>query len=156
LALFASLTEAEHHMLAKHLVHAPFAAGGTITRQGAVAHWLYLIVHGEAEVFIETPQGRTLVAQLGDGSFFGEMGLLTGAPRSATVVARTDVDCYRLGKEGFAEVLNARPDLAQEVAEVLAQRKAATDARLEQTAANNGQARPADLLQRMRAFFALK
>jgi CRP-like cAMP-binding protein/small-conductance mechanosensitive channel len=156
LALFASLTEAEHHMLAKHLVHAPFAAGGTITRQGAVAHWLYLIVHGEAEVFIETPQGRTLVAQLSDGSFFGEMGLLTGAPRSATVVARTDVDCYRLGKEGFAEVLNARPDLAQEVAEVLAQRKAATDARLEQTAANNGQARPADLLQRMRAFFALK
>jgi CRP-like cAMP-binding protein/small-conductance mechanosensitive channel len=156
LALFASLTEAEHQMLAKHLVHAPFAAGGTITRQGAVAHWLYLIVHGEAEVVIETPQGRTVVAQLSDGNFFGEMGLLTGAPRSATVVARTDVECYRLGKEGFAEVLNARPDLAKEVAEVLAQRKAATDARLEQTAAANGAVRPADLLQRMRAFFALK
>ncbi|MFZ4288355.1 cyclic nucleotide-binding domain-containing protein [Variovorax sp. HJSM1_2] len=155
-ALFASLSEAEHAMLASHLVHAPFAAGGTITRQGAVAHWLYLIVRGEAEVVIDGPQGRTVVAELRDGNFFGEMGLLTGAPRSATVIARTDVECYRLDKEGFAEVLNARPDLAQEVAQVLAQRKAATDARLEQSAASNGQTRPADLLQRMRAFFALK
>jgi CRP-like cAMP-binding protein len=44
--------------MAEQLVHAPFAKGGVITRQGAVAHWLYIIVSGETEVFWEAPTGE--------------------------------------------------------------------------------------------------
>lgn len=45
-------------MLAEHLVHAPFAAGDILTRQGAVAHWLYLVIRGEAKVMVDGPEGR--------------------------------------------------------------------------------------------------
>lgn len=156
IALFATLPEAEQHTLAAHLVHAPFVAGSVITRQGAVAHWLYLILHGEAEVVVDGSAGRTAVARLHDGEFFGEMGLLTGAPRSATVLAATDVECYRLDKEGFAQVLAARPDLAEEIATLLAQRRAEFTARLRQTAHAAAPVRSKDLLARMQAFFAVK
>jgi len=155
IALFANLPEAEQQVLAAHLVHAPFAAGSVITRQGAVAHWLYLVLHGEAEVVVEGRGGRTVVARLHDGEFFGEMGLLTGEPRSATVMAVTDVECYRLDKQGFGQVLAARPELAGEISTLLAQRRAQTDARLQQLAP----AAPVpskDLLARIHAFFALK
>ena len=78
--------------LAEHLVHAPFAAGDILTRQGAVAHWLYLVIRGEAKVMVDGPQGLLRVATLRDGDIFGEMGMLTGEARSATVVAVTSVD----------------------------------------------------------------
>jgi CRP-like cAMP-binding protein len=155
IALFANLPEAEQQVLAAHLVFAPFAAGSAITRQGAVAHWLYLILHGEAEVVVDGPQGRTSVARLHDGEFFGEMGLLTGEPRSATVLAATDVECYRLDKEGFALVLAARPELAEEISTLLATRRAELGARLNQTATVVAPVRSHDLLDRIRAFFAL-
>ncbi len=155
IALFANLPEAEQQVLATHLVFAPFAAGSAITRQGAVAHWLYLILHGEAEVVVDSPQGRTSVARLHDGEFFGEMGLLTGEPRSATVLAATDVECYRLDKEGFALVLAARPELAEDISTLLATRRTEMANRLNQTATIVAPVRSNDLLARMRSFFAL-
>ena len=153
IALFANLPDAEQQVLATHLVRAPFVAGSVITRQGAVAHWLYLVIHGEAEVVVDGAAGRTVVARLRDGEFFGEMGLLTGEPRSATVLAVTDVECYRLDKEGFGLVLAARPELAEEIATLLTQRRAATGARLEATAQSPAPARSKDILARMQAFF---
>ncbi|BDT69491.1 hypothetical protein os1_36820 [Comamonadaceae bacterium OS-1] len=156
IALFASLPEAEQHTLAAHLVHAPFVAGSTITRQGSVAHWLYLILRGEAEVVVDSSAGRTTVARLHDGEFFGEMGLLTGEPRSATVRAVTDVECYRLDKEGFGLVLAARPALAEDVATLLAQRRAEFAARIQKTATAVPPVRSKDLLARMQAFFGME
>lgn len=156
IALFANLPEAEQQTLAAHLVYAPFAAGSAITRQGAVAHWLYLILHGEAEVVVDGSAGRTTVARLHSGEFFGEMGLLTGEPRSATVLAVTDVECYRLDKEGFGLVLAARPALAEDIANLLAQRRAEFTARLQQSAAPSAPVRSKDLLARMQAFFGME
>ena len=92
-------------------------------------------------------------------SFFGEMGLLTGAPRSATVIAQTDVFCYRLDKEGFLAILKKRPEMAAEISRLLATRKAELDAvreGLDQAAARQrAQRTQADLLNRIRSFFGL-
>jgi len=55
--------------------------------------------------------------------FFGEMALLTGAPREATVVALEDIECLRVDKDDFREVLSRRPELAQELSMLLAQRR---------------------------------
>ena len=152
-ALFAGLPEPEQRELARHLVHAPFAAGDTLTRQGAVAHWLYLIIHGEAQVVADSPHGRVPVATLRDGDFFGEMGMLTGEPRQATVVATTAVDCYRLDKEGFARVLQARPEVAREMSAIVAMRNAQRDANLGHPAPDA--IASGDLLARIRRFFSL-
>ena len=112
--LFQPLTDAERAHLADHLVYAPFAKGETITRQGAVAHWLYILVSGRAEIRskVEGELKPRLVATLEAPAVFGEMGLMTGEPRTADVIAVTDVDCYRLDKPGFERILHDRPEVA--------------------------------------------
>ncbi|MEO7105333.1 MAG: cyclic nucleotide-binding domain-containing protein, partial [Rhodoferax sp.] len=152
--LFVNLPAEEQQMLAGHLVHAPFAAGDLITRQGAVAHWLYLIIRGEARVFVDGPQGRLQVAMLHDGAIFGEMGMLTGEARTASVIAVTAVDCFRLDKAGFAKVMQLRPEIATEMTSIVAARNAERGvlmAKAGQPAISND-----DLLGRIRKFFALR
>ena len=118
-----------------------------------VAHWLYLIIEGQAQVLIDAPQGRVPMGTLHGGDFFGEMGMLTGEPRQATVLALTDVDCYRLDKAGFAKVIQARPEVAREISALVEARHA----QLGSTPPLPGQTPPAkdDVLSRIREFFAL-
>ena len=154
--LFAALSDAERDMLAQHLVYAPFVKGDTVTRQGAVAHWLYLIITGEAEVWVDTPAGRTHVSTIKAGGVFGEMGMLTGEPRGATITARTDVECYRLDKAGFETVLRTRPDIASELSRVLVTRENELAWRRDAAAAaGRAPVRHDDILERIRGFFGL-
>lgn len=154
--LFASLSDAELEQLVPHLVDAPFVQGATLTRQGAVAHWLYVIVAGEADVWYEGPAGaRTRLATLGAGDVFGEMGMMTGEPRRATVTARTDVECYRLDKAGFESVIRARPDIAEAVSMVLAERRVQLEGKAVLASAGSDKPRHADILAKIRDFFAL-
>lgn len=162
--LFAGLTDAEREGIARHLVYAPFLAGETITRQGDVAHWLYLQVSGEAEVVLDAGNGqkRSLGTIRGgaNGDFFGEMGMLTGAPRSANVIAVTDVECYRLDKQGFEQTLKARPAIAEEISLLMAQRKAdlaSAQDELSQAARQRLlEESRGELLHRIRRFFNLE
>ncbi|MRR49872.1 MAG: mechanosensitive ion channel [Rhodocyclaceae bacterium] len=158
--LFHGLSPEELSALAGHLAHAPFAKGDTITRQGATAHWLYVLVSGEAEVWLET-QGseRRLMTTLQPGCVFGEMGMMTGEPRRATVIAKTDVECYRLDKEGFEATLQGRPAIAEGISRVLAARDAELDkARQDMNDvvdANRRSSRDENILNRIREFFRL-
>jgi small-conductance mechanosensitive channel/CRP-like cAMP-binding protein len=159
--LLRTLTDPEMRTVAERLVPAPYVQGGVITRQGAVAHWLYILVSGEADVYLEMEgQPRQHVATLDENSFFGEMALLTGEPRRATVVARTDVDCYRLDKESFEGILKARPELAEEISGILAGRLASLrQAQDDQFEASQRQHRDdetrLELLSRIQHFFNL-
>ncbi|MCC7484667.1 MAG: mechanosensitive ion channel [Burkholderiales bacterium] len=157
--LFAFLAADELAALAGRLVPAPFAAGDVITRQGAVAHWLYLLTGGEADVWVaagDTP--RKLVATLGPGTVFGEGGMMTGEPRRATVIARTDVECYRLDKAGFEGIIRSRPAIAEEISRVLAARASGLQETVAAAAAEAAAARerPETLLERIRAFFGIE
>ncbi|MFA7399400.1 MAG: mechanosensitive ion channel family protein, partial [Sideroxydans sp.] len=89
--LFSAMTDAELKALAERLRYSPFSRGNIITQQGDErSHWLYIIINGEADVFLSAPDGgKRLINTLGKGSFFGEMALLTGAPRRASVLAKT-------------------------------------------------------------------
>jgi small-conductance mechanosensitive channel/CRP-like cAMP-binding protein len=155
-ALFSTLSEAERAEVSRHLVYAPFVAGDVVTRKGAVAHWLYLIVNGEAEIVDEVNGTRRHVAMIGPGDVFGERGLLTGEPRGATVLARSDLECYRLDKPGLEGVLHARPDIAQEMSRILGNRAAELEAQ-RAVATGTTAAVPAHtvLLARIRSFFGL-
>ncbi|MEO7623844.1 MAG: mechanosensitive ion channel family protein [Gallionella sp.] len=127
--LFKQMTDEELHKLASRLKYAPFAKGNVITRQGAPAqHWLYIIINGETEVYLEATNGeKRQLNVLTKGDFFGEMSLMTGTPRVASVIARTDVECYRLDKEAFEEIMLARPSIAEEISQILVQRRAQLD-----------------------------
>ena len=131
--LFSQLNDAELRGLAERLRYSPFAKGNVITKQGDErSHWLYIIINGEAEVYVDLPNGkRRTVRILGRGNFFGEMGLLTGAPRSASVVAKSDVECYRIDKEVMEEILHSRPGIADEISHILVTRRAELDIALQ-------------------------
>jgi small-conductance mechanosensitive channel len=157
--LFAVLSEDEMNEIAERLQYAPFARGDIITKQGNVAHWLYMIMFGEVEVRYEPPQGAPqLISSLRAGQFFGEMALLTGEARSATVVARTDVECYRLDGKSFQGLLLRRPEIAEGIARIIAARRPDLDKVREAHATQPGaaSAEQFDILARIRRFFGLR
>jgi CRP-like cAMP-binding protein len=155
--VFRSLTEGELARAAEGLTYSPFAAGDVITRQGADAHWLYLLVAGEVEVFIEHDDDstRTPIGVITPPAFFGEMSLLTGEPRTATVVARTDCECYRLDKATFGAILRERPQLAEQIAPVLEQRRRSREVALASRGVTAAVGGGEDLLSKVRRFFGL-
>jgi small-conductance mechanosensitive channel/CRP-like cAMP-binding protein len=127
--LFAKISDEELDALADGLRFSPFAAGEVMTRQGADGHDLYFIHHGRVSVRVQANGVESEVAELGPGAFFGERSLMTGDKRSATTVAVTDVVCYRLPKAELEGILKRRPELAEELAEILARRENELDAR---------------------------
>ncbi|HZE61429.1 MAG TPA: mechanosensitive ion channel family protein [Burkholderiales bacterium] len=157
--LFTVLSEDEMTEIAEQLQYAPFARGDVITKQGSVAHWLYLIMFGEAEVRYEPEHSAPqLISTLRAGQFFGEMALLTGDTRSATVMAKTDVECYRLEGKAFQGLLLKRPEIAEGMSRVIATRRPDLEKVREAFATQPGtaQAEQFDLLGRIRRFFGLR
>ena len=131
LPLFRSLTDDEVRTLAAGLSHVIYTAGEVCTRQGAVAHWLYILTAGTVEIRTTIdpdgegplPGSTKVVGRLTAPEVFGEMGLITGQQRTADVVAVTDVDCFRLDKATFERVLLGRPEIATELSDRLAKRR---------------------------------
>jgi small-conductance mechanosensitive channel/CRP-like cAMP-binding protein len=158
-SLLKPLTDSEREEIAERVLVAPFRRGEVILRQGSEAHYLYILVVGSVELSV-TEEGQTrVITRIGAGEAFGEMGLMTGEPRSATVIAVTDVVCYRLDKAGFQDILQRRPEIAETLAGLLAERKEYLDAlkrglhmqALEHALGGS----QADLLHRIRDFFML-
>ena len=126
--LFGHLDETERRALAQTARRTPFGRAEVITRQGAKANWLYVLSKGEVEVRIASHEGDRRVAVLKAPSFFGEMALMTGQPREATVVALSDVECLRVDKADFQGILQRRPAIAERISEILAVRRVELDA----------------------------
>jgi small-conductance mechanosensitive channel len=158
--LLAPLSDEEKNFVAERLQYAPFARGDIITKQGSIAHWLYVIAFGEAEVrYEQAGRAPRVLGTVRAGQFFGEMGLLAGESRNATVVAKSDVECYRLDRASFQALLLARPELANEVSKVIAARQPELEtARAEAAEAMAHPPEPAQpaLLERIQRFFGLK
>jgi len=156
--LLAVLGDQERRQLASTLHFAPFARGEAMTREGDSDDGLFMIVEGEASVLIGGGDGHE-VARLRAGQFFGEMSLMTGEKRSATVVAADPVVTYRLDKPSFEALVQSRPEIADSVAELLAERRMSLDAardRLDEaTRARRRQTTKQDILGRIRGFFNL-
>ncbi|HSQ80864.1 MAG TPA: mechanosensitive ion channel family protein [Casimicrobiaceae bacterium] len=158
--LFASLTAVERAALARELTTSLYAGGDTVCRAGEPADSLYLLARGRVDIVGTDAGGQPhRFATLDAPAYFGEMGLLLGQPRAATVVAIGEALCYRLDKRGFDGIIRARPELAELLAKVLAQRLAANDATLHaldaEARARHGIGRAKDLMNRIQQFFGL-
>jgi len=102
--------------------------GEVICQEGASGDSFFMIVTGEAQVL----KGDKVMVMLGPGEVFGEMALLTGEPRSATIVALTSMELYQLKQEHFNNVLGRSPHLAATLSRALARRlRSTTEARLQ-------------------------
>ena len=140
--------------LAGQVVEQVYAGGDQIVRQGEPGGSLYVIDMGSAEVRLRADQGsETLLATLGPGEVFGEMSLLTGAARSATVTMREEGRLLRISKEMLQGFLEEEPALAARFGEVLARRAAERSAAA--TNAGPAPAIPKDLLAKILEFFSL-
>lgn len=90
-----------------------YGAGDAIVREGEYGDSLYLIVEGNVVVEGTDPRGKKVtLATLGPGDFFGEVAVLTGKPRTATVVAQGPVTVIEISKEVLAEICQRYPEVS--------------------------------------------
>jgi small-conductance mechanosensitive channel/CRP-like cAMP-binding protein len=157
--LFRGLPEDKRRELAQKLVFTPFARGEAVTREGEADDGLYMIIEGEAAVRIGRGEDEHEVARLLPGQFFGEMSLMTGEARTASVVAATDLVCYRIDKPAFEHVLREMPAMADQIAEILVSRRTAlSQVRDERDDLKRRRVETAkqDLLGRIKGFFGME
>jgi len=98
--------------------------GRELTTEGRVGHEFFLILEGQAEV----RRGGERVTTLGPDDYFGELALLDHGPRSATVIAETDMKLLVLGQREFAGLVETVPGLAAKLLPGLAHRLREVDA----------------------------
>jgi small-conductance mechanosensitive channel/CRP-like cAMP-binding protein len=115
-----------------------FSPGETIVRQGDDADELYIIERGTVAVLIEAKGKETSeVTRLGPGMFFGEMALMTGEKRQATVRAVTECELMVIGHDAFHETLAASPNMVNQLSHVLAERQIMLDEHAETLSAGD-------------------
>jgi small-conductance mechanosensitive channel/CRP-like cAMP-binding protein len=155
--LFAVLSPSEREQLEAGVTLLPFAAGECLCRQGEAGDSFYVMRTGQVGVTIRGKDGTAVrVASLGPGAFFGEMSLLTGEARAATVTAESDVEVVRVTAADFAGILARNAALSERLAAALETRVAQMAARLAETPGPGGapEGRQA-LAARIRRFFGL-
>ena len=150
--LFRVLRPEELEHLANSMQPRLFGAGERIIEEGAAGQTFYVVASGTVSV---TTKRGVEVTRLTRGQYFGEMSLLTGEPRSATVVAVVDAFLFELDRPGFGELFAKHPGLASQLSTILAER------RLQLEAVANANLPPSDhpeanrILARLRQIFGL-
>lgn len=117
-AFFDGLSAQQLSQVARLADEVEAPAGRTLARAGETGKELFIIVDGEAVV--RPARGRAI--RLGRGDFFGEMSLIDGAPRSATVEATTPMRLLVVGQREFWQLLATAPAISRRVMHALAER----------------------------------
>jgi len=157
--LFSCLDHDQLTRLASGSRRIRFGRGERIIRQGDAGDSMFILSRGTAEVLAEK-EGRSLpVATLGAGDCFGEISLLTGEPRSATVVAKFDCEVVEIEKQTVGLLLREHPELADSLSETVLARRTATAIQFANTSEDGEHLQLATskegLLRRLRLFFHL-
>jgi len=118
--IFRMLSSGEKQMILERLLRQVYLKGEIVVRENDLGSSFFIVHKGHLEVFKANSDGS--VNRIGDlhaGQFFGELSLLTGEPRSATIRTLADSELLRLEKSDFKEILEKHPQLSQELAEVV-------------------------------------
>jgi small-conductance mechanosensitive channel len=151
--IFSSLGDAERQQLAGAARRNLYATGEIVVRQGEAGSSMFIVIRGEAAVTIE-PSGQE-VARVERGGFFGEMSLLTGEPRAATVRTLKDSELLEITVDSFRQFVLANPAVVEKVGVAVANR-AAELARHRSTGPAPAAAEPpGNFLVRVRRFLRL-
>src|SRR5437667_6168593 len=157
--LFECLSDEQLDHLIKQARLNIFGRGEPVIEEGSPGDSMFVLLRGEANVLVSKNGSTIQVATLSAGDCFGEMSLLTGEPRSATV--RADRDCYvmEIGKPTMAEVLRGAPSCLEQLSHLLAERKMETEGILKEAHTDEQVLKQrqytATFLNRLRTFFEL-
>lgn len=129
--IFEALPSEELETIAQLLRERRLAEAEVLCRQGDPGDALFIVTGGRIRLSTTDPGGNEKVlTYFTDGQFFGEMSLLTGAPRSATATAESDSQLLVLDKEAFDELLASRAQIMREMLKVVSQRTLQTNQQL--------------------------
>jgi len=145
--LLADLDESELQRLSQVAVRRRAARGEQVVRVGEDAEALLILLTGRAKVTNVDEEGREIIlAWLGPGEFFGEMGLIDGSPRSANVVAVEPCEMLSIGKQEFQRCMQENFHVAQKLMQILVRRLREADRNIESLALLDVYGRVARLL----------
>lgn len=148
--VFAGLPPEAHRALAAGAVSHDYAAGEAVVREGDAAGSMFVVERGRADVRIA--DGR-VVATIEPGGYFGEMSLLAGAPRNATVTAAADCQLLEIRPDAFRLYVQANPQAVESMAAAAAKRSEELNAAKQSVQAPAES--PASLLRKMKIFLGL-
>jgi CRP-like cAMP-binding protein len=158
--LFSCLTSEQLDDLIRGSRRVHFGRGEKIIEQGADGASMFVLLQGAAHVSVSQNGTLLRVASLGMGDYFGEMSLLTGEKRTATVRAEEDCEVIEISKPAMASVLREAPECVTQLSELLAARKMETEGLLKDAARSGAEENKereyrATFLQRLRSVFEL-
>jgi CRP/FNR family cyclic AMP-dependent transcriptional regulator len=116
--LFSTCTQRELRSIAQLGTELEVPAGKVLTRRGAPAREFFLVLEGKAECTVDTRK----VAMFGPGDYFGELALIEGGPRTATVTAETPMSLLVLDAGEFSSLMESAPSITPKLLNVLARR----------------------------------
>ena len=123
--LFSACSKKELQTIARASDDVGVPAGKVLVEEGKPGHEFFLIINGNASV----KRGKREIAKLGPGQYFGELALLDRGPRSASVIAKDDMEVLVLGQREFAGVIDEVPTMAHKLLTSMAQRLREADAK---------------------------
>jgi small-conductance mechanosensitive channel len=150
--LFAALAPELRHQLALSASMAVYGSGETIVRQGEEGQSMFVVVAGTVSVALEP--SRDEVARIPTGGYFGEMSLLTGEPRSATVLAVGDVTVIEIGAELFRRMAALHPEAIETIGMAAMVRRAGLE-QARRAGTDTATIETATLMTRMKKFLRL-
>lgn len=128
--LFARIESSKLKLIAFTSDRMTFRPGEVLCHEGEQGDAAYIVIRGEAEVSIATPQGPYYISTLGPNDILGEIAILCDVPRTATVTAKTEVDALVISKDLFYRLIQEFPQIAIALLRELAGRLDQTTARL--------------------------
>ncbi|HVY24913.1 MAG TPA: DUF1003 domain-containing protein [Polyangiaceae bacterium] len=136
--IFALLDEQERATLAERVETVAFKEGTALFHRGDPGDSLYVVKTGEVEIFFKNDTGeRILLETATPGHFFGEISLLDGGPRTASAMAKTDVELVVVDRGDLSELIQVRPGAAMELLAATGRRLRETNEKLRHTASRN-------------------
>ncbi|MFQ6018021.1 MAG: cyclic nucleotide-binding domain-containing protein [Kiloniellaceae bacterium] len=136
--LFASIEPAKLKLMCFASERLTYQKGQALFDQGGLGDSAYIIIEGTADVIVQTKEGPLTVAQVGKNEIVGEIAILCDVPRTATVMATSELTALKVTKDLFFRMVTDFPEMGVEIMRVLAQRLEQTTAQLmEARAASN-------------------
>ncbi|MGC2235185.1 MAG: mechanosensitive ion channel family protein [Pyrinomonadaceae bacterium] len=152
--LFVPLNEDEIEKLARASLLRVFAPEEKIVRKGQKGNSMFIVHRGSVTVQVRENGKVKPIRQLKEGGFFGEMGLFTGEPRTATVVADEETEVVEIKHHCLKPILEENPELVESFGKIIDERRAALDEMHEDTG-NNQRNDKAGVFTSIRKFFGL-